>query len=312
MRDGAGKRESARTGLTNNIQICWNSTRTAHWVQAARRSAFKSQRRPPFWVHARCADISQIAHAIIAAHPDVSHRRAATLLRTHRERERTECPRPQISSPPRYTRTACATRRHTGRQSAGIARSFRKVGINSTDQQDWRADHGDATYQLTAKRRAGRDAGAGHHEKTPRSRRTLPRPPAVIVLTGEIATSLKSYTPKDPRSKRSAPAVKWTTKMLRKMRSTGRKGLAIARQPMRGPCISTCRPTWRARSRPNRGGLRGPRAHVAAARRPRSDRSVAQKSARPLALVGVGVQIDGAEANSSDSSKRGASVYRDL
>ena len=118
---------------------------------------------------------------------------------------------------------------------------------------------------------------------------------AVIVLTGEIATSLKSIYTHQILDQESLlrPLVKWTTTIAAKNAfDQVRKGLAIARQPMPGPVHFNV-PTDVAGAEQAESRRFAP---VPVRTLPRREdrgpiEALLKKARRPLALVGLGVQI---------------------
>jgi len=181
--------------------------------------------------------------------------------------------------------------------------AFRKVGIQFvlTKQELGAGFMADATYQLTGKPGVlVATLGPGlTNTVTPVAQALLDRS-AVIVITGEIATSLKAVYTHQIIDQESVlrPIVKWTTTIAPAGAfAQVRKGIAIAKSAMPGP-VHFNLPTDVAGSEQAEGR------HTASNRIPAAPtaRQLAPvlswlKSARkPLAFVGIGVQLDGAES----------------
>lgn len=183
-----------------------------------------------------------------------------------------------------------------------LLEAFRKVGIKFilTKQELGAGIMADATYQLTGKPGVlVATLGPGITNTTTAVAQASLDRSAVIVLTGEIATSLKSIYTHQIIDQESLlrPLVKWTTTIAAKNAfDQVRKGIAIARQSMPGPVHFNV-PTDVAAAEQPEGK---PFAPVGVRTLPRRDdrgpiEVLLKKARRPLALVGVGVQIDGAE-----------------
>ena len=191
-----------------------------------------------------------------------------------------------------------------------LLEAFRKVGIKFilTKQEMGAGIMADATYQLTGKPGVlVATLGPGITNTTTAVAQASLDRSAVIVLTGEIATSLKSIYTHQIIDQESLlrPIVKWTTTIAAKNAfDQVRKGIAIARQSMPGPVHFNVPTDVAAAEQPESKRF----APVGVRTLPRRDdrgpiEALLKKARRPLALVGVGVQ----SANSSVSSKRGAS-----
>ena len=122
---------------------------------------------------------------------------------------------------------------------------------------------------------------------------------AVVVITGEIATSLKAvYTHQiiDQESM-MRPLVKWTTNIAREGAfAQVRKGLAIAQSAMPGP-VHFNLPTDVAAADQAEGARFSPQSIGSAPDTGQLERAIAwlRESKKPLAFVGVGVQLDHGE-----------------
>jgi len=183
-----------------------------------------------------------------------------------------------------------------------LLEAFRKAGIKFilTKQELGAGIMADATYQLTGKPGVlVATLGPGITNTTTAVAQALLDRSAVIVITGEIATGLKSIYTHQILDQKSLlrPLVKWTTTIAAKNAFDQlRKGLAIARQAMPGPVHFNV-PTDVAGVEQAEARRFAPIAVRTLPRR--EDRSpieaLLKKARRPLALVGVGVQIDGAE-----------------
>ena len=183
-----------------------------------------------------------------------------------------------------------------------LLEAFRKVGIKFvlTKQELGAGIMADATYQLTGKPGVlVATLGPGITNTATAVAQALLDRSAMIVLTGEIATTLKPIYTHQILDQESLlrPLVKWTTTIAQKHAfDQVRKGLAIARQPMPGPVHFNV-PTDVAVVEQAEGRRFAP-AQVRTLPR-REDRApieaLLKKARRPLALIGVGVQIDGAE-----------------
>ncbi|MBI3041374.1 MAG: thiamine pyrophosphate-binding protein [Betaproteobacteria bacterium] len=180
--------------------------------------------------------------------------------------------------------------------------AFRRAGIRFilTKQELGAGFMADAAFQLTG--RPGvlvATLGPGITNTTTAVAQALLDRSAVIVITGEIATSLKAiYTHQIiDQAEMLRPLTKWSTTFAsRGALAQARKGIAVALSPMPGPVHFNV-PTDVAAVEQDAGGGRSDAAHV-------GSQAVAQDLGRavkwlgtarsPLALVGVGVQLDGA------------------
>ncbi len=183
-----------------------------------------------------------------------------------------------------------------------LLEAFRKAGIKFvlTKQELGAGIMADATYQLTGKPGVlVATLGPGITNTATAVAQALLDRSAMIVLTGEIATALKPIYTHQILDQESflRPLVKWTTTIAAKHAfDQVRKGLAICRQPMPGPVHFNV-PTDVAGVEQAESRRFAPVTVRALPRR--EDRAplevLLKKARRPLALIGVGVQIDGAE-----------------
>jgi acetolactate synthase I/II/III large subunit len=180
--------------------------------------------------------------------------------------------------------------------------AFRKSGIEFvlTKQELGAGFMADAAFQLTG--RPGvlvATIGPGITNTTTAVAHALLDRSAVIVLTGEIATSLKAvYTHQIlDQDLMMRPLVKWsTTIQTRGAFEQVRKGIAIAQSPMPGP-VHFNLPTDVAVAEQSEGRRFEPIASVSAAPPPAVAARVTEWLAaakRPIAFVGMGVQLDSA------------------
>jgi acetolactate synthase-1/2/3 large subunit len=183
-----------------------------------------------------------------------------------------------------------------------LLEAFRKVGIKFvlTKQEMGAGIMAEATYQLTGKPGVlVATLGPGITNTTTAVAQALLDRSALLVITGEIATSLKSiYTHQIiDQEALLKPLVKWSTTIAAKNAfDQVRKGLAIAQEPMPGP-VHFNLPTDVADVEQAEARRFAP---VAVRTLPRREdlaviESRLKTAKRPLALVGVGVQLDGAE-----------------
>ena len=183
-----------------------------------------------------------------------------------------------------------------------LLEAFRKVGIKFilTKQELGAGIMADATYQLTGKPGVlVATLGPGITNTTTAVAQALLDRSAVIVLTGEIATTLKSIYTHQIIDQESLlrPLVKWSTTIAaRNAFDQVRKGLALAKLPMPGPVHFNV-PTDIAAVEQAESRRFAP---VAVRTLPRREdrapiEALLKRAKRPLALIGVGVQIDGAE-----------------
>lgn len=122
---------------------------------------------------------------------------------------------------------------------------------------------------------------------------------AMLVITGEIATSLKAvYTHQIiDQEALLRPIVKWSTTIAAKGAfEQVQKGIAVAHGPMPGP-VHFNLPTDVAAAQQRAGSRYAPKriATLPAARDLSTAISWLKSARRPLALVGIGVQLDHAE-----------------
>ncbi len=183
-----------------------------------------------------------------------------------------------------------------------LLEAFRKVGIKFilTKQELGAGIMADATYQLTGKPGVlVATLGPGITNTATAVAQALLDRSAMIVLTGEIATTLKPIYTHQILDQKSLlrPLVKWTTTITPKNAfDQVRKGLAIARAAMPGPVHFNV-PTDVAGVEQAEARRFAP---VTVRTLPRREdrapiEALLKKARRPLALIGVGVQIDGAE-----------------
>ncbi|MBI4190927.1 MAG: thiamine pyrophosphate-binding protein [Betaproteobacteria bacterium] len=183
-----------------------------------------------------------------------------------------------------------------------LLEAFRKAGIKFvlTKHEMGAGIMADASYQLTGKPGVlVATLGPGITNVTNAAAQALLDRSALIVITGEIATTLKSiYTHQIiDQEALLKPLVKWSTMIaVKNAFDQVRKGLAIAKGPMPGP-VHLNLPTDVA-------GVEQPDARrfapAAVRTLPRREdlaviESWLKKAKKPLAFVGVGVQLDSAE-----------------
>lgn len=184
-----------------------------------------------------------------------------------------------------------------------LLEAFRKAGIKFilTKQELGAGFMADAAYQLTGKPGVlVATLGPGITNTTTAVAQALLDRSAVMVITGEVATSLKAVYTHQIIDQESLmrPIVKWTTDIA----STGayeqvRKGIAIAKMAMPGPVHFNV-PTDVAGVE-QAEGRRFVLQQVAAMPASRDLTQVLswlKAAKKPLAFIGVGVQLDGAEA----------------
>jgi len=184
-----------------------------------------------------------------------------------------------------------------------LLEAFRKAGIKFilTKQELGAGFMADAAYQLTGKPGVlVATLGPGITNTTTAVAQALLDRSAVMVITGEIATSLKAvYTHQiiDHESL-MRPIVKWTTNIAPQGAYIQvRKGIAIAKAPMPGPVHFNV-PTDVAGAEQAEGQRFVPQqvTAVPASRDLAPVLSWLKEAKKPLAFIGVGVQLDGAEA----------------
>jgi acetolactate synthase-1/2/3 large subunit len=183
-----------------------------------------------------------------------------------------------------------------------LLEGLRRVGIQFilTKQELGAGFMADASYQLTGKPGVlVATLGPGITNTTTAVAQSLLDRSALIVITGEIATHLKAVYTHQIIDQESLlrPIVKWSTNIARGgAYEQVRKGIAVACAPMPGP-VHFNLPTDVAPAEQNDGrdfapvALQGVPAGIESS-------SILRwlKTARhPLAFVGVGVQLDGAE-----------------
>lgn len=188
-----------------------------------------------------------------------------------------------------------------GGEVLDLLEAFRKAGIEFvlTKQELGAGMMADAAFQLTG--RPGclvATLGPGITNTTTAVAQALLDRSAVIVLTGEIATSLKAvYTHQIiDQDLMMRPLVKWSTTIAaRGAFEQVRKGLHIAQAPLPGP-VHFNLPTDVAVVEQAEGVRFAPE-RIAAAPSAQALEPVTrwlQAAKKPLALVGLGVQLDGA------------------
>ncbi len=183
-----------------------------------------------------------------------------------------------------------------------LLEAFRKVGIKFvlTKQEMGAGIMAEASFQLTGKPGVlVATLGPGIANTTTAVAQALLDRSALVVITGEISTTLKSIYTHQIIDQESLlrPIVKWSTTLAaRNAFDQVRKGLAIAKLPMPGP-VHFNLPTDVA------GVEQAEARHFAPAlvrTVPRREDlalidSWLRKAKKPLAFVGVDVQLDGAE-----------------
>ena len=183
-----------------------------------------------------------------------------------------------------------------------LLEAFRKAGIKFvlTKQEMGAGIMAEASYQLTGKPGVlVATLGPGITNTTTAVTQALLDRSALVVITGEIATSLKSIYTHQIIDQESLlrPIVRWSTTIAAKNAfDQVRKGLAIAKTAMPGP-VHFNLPTDVAGVEQGDGRRFAPAAIRTVPRR--EDLAMIEawlrKAKRPLAFIGVGVQLDGAE-----------------
>ena len=183
-----------------------------------------------------------------------------------------------------------------------LIEAFRDVGIKFvlTKQEMGAGIMAEASYQLSGKPGVlVATLGPGIANTTTAVAQALLDRSALLVITGEVATSLKSiYTHQIiDQEALLRPLVKWSTTIAAKNAfDQVRKGLAIAKSPLPGP-VHFNLPTDVAGLEQTEARRFAPAVVRTMPRH--EDLAVAEswlkKAKRPLALVGVGVQLDAAE-----------------
>lgn len=189
--------------------------------------------------------------------------------------------------------------------------AFRNAGIQFvlTKQELGAGMMADAAFQLTGKPGVlVATLGPGITNTTTAVAHALLDRSAVIVLTGEIATSLKAvYTHQIiDQDLMMRPLVKWSTTIAAKGAfDQVRKGLDIAQSPMPGP-VHFNLPTDVAVAEQAEGARFAPQRAAAAPSAAAFEAVVAllQRAKKPLAFVGLGVQLDAADAPLRDFLER--------
>ena len=184
-----------------------------------------------------------------------------------------------------------------------LLEAFRRVGIEFvlTKQELGAGMMADAAFQLTGNPGVlVATLGPGITNTTTAVAQALLDRSAVVVLTGEIATSLKAVYTHQILDQESMmrPLVKWSTTIAAKGAfEQVRKGLAIARAPPPGP-VHFNLPTDVAGVEQEDGRHFAPQTVRTLPRPDDLERVIAwlSEAKRPLAFVGLGVQIDGAHA----------------
>jgi acetolactate synthase-1/2/3 large subunit len=182
-----------------------------------------------------------------------------------------------------------------------LLEAFRTHGIEFvlTKQELGAGMMADAAFQLTGKPGVlVATLGPGITNTTTAVAQALLDRSAVAVITGEIATSLKGvYTHQIiDQDAMMRPLVKWSTNVAAKgAYDQVRKGLAIAQSPMPGP-VHFNLPTDVAVAEQADGHAFGTTRVVAApaAEALEPITAMLETARKPLALVGVGVQLDSA------------------
>ena len=176
--------------------------------------------------------------------------------------------------------------------------AFRRAGIEFvlTKQELGAGMMADAAFQLTGKPGVlVATLGPGITNTTTAVAQALLDRSAVVVLTGEIATSLKGvYTHQIiDQEALMRPLVKWSTTVApRGAFEQVRKALTIALAPMPGP-VHLNLPTDTAAAEQQEGTRFEPQqvVNVASAQGLSTVRAWLEEAKRPLAFVGLGVQI---------------------
>lgn len=183
-----------------------------------------------------------------------------------------------------------------------LLEAFREVGIKFvlTKQEMGAGIMAEASYQLTGTPGVlVATMGPGITNTTTAVAQALLDRSALLVITGEVATSLKSiYTHQIiDQEALLRPLVKWSTTIAAKNAfDQVRKGLAIAKSPLPGPVhfnlpadVAGLEQTEARRFAPAAVRTMPRREDLALVE------SWLKKAKRPFALVGVGVQLDAAE-----------------
>jgi acetolactate synthase-1/2/3 large subunit len=183
-----------------------------------------------------------------------------------------------------------------------LLEALRRVGIEFvlTKQELGAGFMADASYQLTGKPGVlVATLGPGITNTATAVAQALLDRSALLVITGEIATSLKAIYTHQIIDQESLlrPLVKWSTTIA----AGGafeqvRKGLAIARSPMPGP-VHFNLPTDVAPVEQKEGRGFAPLTVAALPAAPDCSKVLSwlRSAKRPLALVGIGVQLEGVQ-----------------
>ena len=182
-----------------------------------------------------------------------------------------------------------------------LLEAFRKAGIEFvlTKQELGAGMMADAVFQLTGNPGVlVATLGPGITNTTTAVAQALLDRSAVAVLTGEIATSLKGvYTHQIiDQEAMMRPLVKWTTNIAAQGAfDQVRKGLAIAQSPMPGPVHFNLPTDVAVADQPEGHSFRPQRvAAVPSSQELERVLTWLREAKKPLAFVGLGVQLDGA------------------
>jgi acetolactate synthase-1/2/3 large subunit len=184
-----------------------------------------------------------------------------------------------------------------------LLEAFRRAGIEFvlTKQELGAGFMADASFQLTGKPGVlVATLGPGITNTATAVAQAFLDRSALLVITGEIATSLKAVYTHQLIDQESLlrPIVKWSTTIAAQGAfEQVRKGIAIARSPMPGP-VHFNLPTDVAPVQQAEGRRFAPLnvATVPAALDSSKVLSWLKRAKRPLAFVGIGVQLDGAQS----------------
>lgn len=192
-----------------------------------------------------------------------------------------------------------------GGEVLDLLEAFRKAGIRFvlTKQELGAGFMAEASFQLTGKPGVlVATLGPGFtNAVTPVAQALLDRS-ALILITGEIATALKPIFTHQiiDQCEVMRPIVKWSTMIAAASASAQmQKGIAIAQTPLPGP-VHFNLPTDVATAQQPSAGRRFAAAQIRTAPGAlnwRKVRTWLERARKPLALVGVGVQLDGAAAD---------------
>jgi acetolactate synthase-1/2/3 large subunit len=192
-----------------------------------------------------------------------------------------------------------------GGEVLDLLEAFRKVGIRFvlTKQELGAGFMAEASFQLTGKPGVlVATLGPGFtNAVTPVAQALLDRS-ALILITGEIATALKPVFTHQiiDQCEVMRPIVKWSTMIAAAgVSAQVEKGIAIAQTPLPGP-VHFNLPTDVATAQQPLAGRRFAPAQIPTAPGAANwgkVRNWLERARKPLALVGVGVQLDGAAAD---------------